>query len=257
MVKQRWSVSHARHHMFKVTAILATVVLVVAVNAPATWLADWVSQSSRLRLVYADGTVWNGTAMLALSDGKQARIVPDRVSWQVQWRALFAGRVTVEMRHAAVDEPLRLSYDRNGFYLDPGSALLPAGLLSVAGAPFNTISPGGTLFLRWETLRAAGNGFDGEISMDWRAAQSALSPVSPLGDYRVIARANGGKGDVTLTTLSGPLLLEGTGKITEGKLRFSGTADAEPHMRASLNGLIGVLGPRSGQKVLLRWELQT
>jgi len=34
-------------------------------------------------------------------------------------------------------------------------------------------------------------------------------------------------------------------------------ADAEPHMRASLNGLIGVLGPRSGQKVLLRWELQT
>jgi len=243
--------------MFKVTAILATVVLVVAVNAPATWLADWVSQSSRLRLVYADGTVWNGTAMLALSDGKQARIVPDRVSWQVQWRALFAGRVTVEMRHAAVDEPLRLSYDRNGFYLDPGSALLPAGLLSVAGAPFNTISPGGTLFLRWETLRAAGNGFDGEISMDWRAAQSALSPVSPLGDYRVIARANGGKGDVTLTTLSGPLLLEGTGKITEGKLRFSGTADAEPHMRASLNGLIGVLGPRSGQKVLLRWELQT
>jgi general secretion pathway protein N len=243
--------------MFKVTAILATVVLVVAVNAPATWLADWVSQSSRLRLVYADGTVWNGTAMLALSDGKQARIVPDRVSWQVQWRALFAGRVTVEMRHAAVDAPLRLSYDRNGFYLDPGSALLPAGLLSVAGAPFNTISPGGTLFLRWETLRAAGNGFDGEISMDWRAAQSALSPVSPLGDYRVIARANGGKGDVTLTTLSGPLLLEGTGKITEGKLRFSGTADAEPHMRASLNGLIGVLGPRSGQKVLLRWELQT
>jgi len=243
--------------MYKVTAVLATVALVVAMNAPATWLADWVSQSSRLRLVYANGTVWNGTAMLALSDGKQARIVPDRVSWQVQWRALFAGRITVEIRHAAVDGPLRLSYDRNGFYLDPGSALLPAGLLSVAGAPFNTISPGGTLLLRWDTLRAAGNGFDGEISMDWRAAQSALSPVSPLGDYRVIARANGGQGDVTLTTLSGPLLLEGTGKITEGKLRFSGTADAEPHMRASLNGLIGVLGPRSGQKVLLRWELQT
>ena len=195
--------------------------------------------------------------MLALSDGKQARIVPDRVSWQVQWRALFAGRFAVDIRHASVDGPLRLSYDGNGFYLDPGSALLPAGLLSVAGAPFNTISPGGTLLLRWETLRVAGNGFDGEISIDWRAAQSALSPVSPLGDYRVIARASGGQGDVTLTTLSGPLLLEGIGKISEGKLRFSGTADAVPHMRESLNGLIGVLGPRSGQKVLLNWELQT
>jgi general secretion pathway protein N len=103
----------------------------------------------------------------------------------------------------------------------------------------------------------AGNGFDGEISMEWRAAQSALSPVSPLGDYRLVARANSGNGDLTLTTLSGPLILEGVGKFSEGKLQFSGTADAVPHMRASLNGLIGVLGPRSGQKVLLNWELQT
>ena len=145
----------------------------------------------------------------------------------------------------------------NGLKLDPGSAHLPAGLLSVAGAPFNTISPGGTLLLRWDMLRMAGNGFDGDISLDWRAAQSALSPVSPLGDYRMVARVNEGQGDVTLTTLSGPLLLEGVGTISAGKLKFSGTADAVPHMRASLNGLIGVLGPRSGEKVLLSWELQT
>ena len=127
----------------------------------------------------------------------------------------------------------------------------------MVGAPFNTISPGGTLLLRWDTLRVAGNGFDGEISIDWRAAQSALSPISPLGDYRVIARAVDGQGEFTLTTLSGPLLLHGVGRIEAGKLRFSGTADAVPNMRASLNGLIGVLGPRSGQKVLLNWELQT
>ncbi len=243
--------------MFRLAAVAVTVAIITVVNAPVAWLGDWVAQGSRLRLVYANGTVWSGTAMLAISDGKQARIVPDRVSWQVQWRALFSGRIAVEIRHAGVDGSLRLSYDGDGFYLDPGSAYLPAGLLSVAGAPFNTISPGGTLLLHWETLRVAGDGFDGEISMDWRAAQSALSPVSPLGDYRVIARAHGGQGDVTLTTLSGPLLLEGVGKIAQGKLRFSGTADAEPHMRASLNGLIGVLGPRSGQKVLLNWELQT
>jgi general secretion pathway protein N len=243
--------------MFRVVSVVVTIVIVTVMNAPVTWLGEWLAQSSRLRLVYATGTVWSGTAMLALSDGKQARIVPDRVSWQVQWWALFAGRIAVEIRHAGVDGPLRLSYDRNGLSLDPGSASLPAGILSVAGAPFNTISPGGTLLLHWDTLRMAGNGFDGKISMDWRAAQSALSPVSPLGDYRVVARANGGRGDVTLTTLSGPLLLEGAGTIAEGRLRFSGTADAVPHMRASLNGLIGVLGPRSGQKVLLSWELQT
>ena len=242
---------------YRVAATVVIVAVTIVVYAPAAWLGDWLAQSSRLRLVYASGTVWSGTAMLALSDGKQARLVPGRVSWQVQWRALIGGRIAVELRHAAVDGTLRVSYDRNGLEVGPGSALLPAGLLSVVGAPFNTISPGGTLLLRWDTLRVAGNGFDGEISIDWRAAQSALSPISPLGDYRVIARAVDGQGEFTLTTLSGPLLLQGVGRIEAGKLRFSGTADAVPNMRASLNGLIGVLGPRSGQKVLLNWELQT
>jgi general secretion pathway protein N len=236
---------------------VAAIALITVLNAPVTWLGDWLAQNSRLRLVYASGTVWNGTAMLALSDGKQARLVPGRVSWQVQWRALIGGRIAVGIHHAAVDDHMRVSYDRKGLSLDPGRAQLPAGLLSVAGAPFNTISPGGTLFLRWGRLQFADNGFDGEISIDWRTAQSALSPVSPLGEYRVTARASGGEGDVILTTLSGPLLLEGVGRMEAGKIRFSGTADAEPHMRESLNGLIGVLGPRSGQKVLLKWELQT
>lgn len=195
--------------------------------------------------------------MFALSDGKQARLVPGRVSWQVQWRALTGGRIAVDIRHEAVDDVMRVSYNRTGFSVDPGRAQLPAGLLSVAGAPLNTISPGGTLLFRWDRLQFAGNGFDGEINIDWRSAQSALSPVSPLGDYRVTARASGGEGDVILTTLRGPLLLEGVGRMEGGKIRFSGTADAEPHMRERLNGLIGVLGPRSGQKVLLKWELQT
>jgi len=153
---------------------VAAIVLITVLNAPVTWLGDWLAQNSRLRLVYASGTVWNGTAMLALSDGKQARLVPGRVSWQVQWRALFGGRIAVEIDHAAVDDVMRVSYDRTGLSLDPGRARLPAGLLSVAGAPFNTISPGGTLLLRWDRLQFAGNGFDGEISIDWRAAQSAL-----------------------------------------------------------------------------------
>jgi len=195
--------------------------------------------------------------MLALSDGKQARLVPGRVSWQVQWWKLISGRIAVEILHPAVDGVMRVSYGTAGLGIDPGRALLPAGLLSVAGAPFNTISPGGTLHLSWDSLHVGANGFEGEIRVDWRAAQSALSPVSPLGDYRVVARVNGGQGDVILSTLSGPLLLEGVGRMEAGKIRFSGTADAEPHMRQRLNGLIGVLGPRSGQKVLLNWELQT
>jgi hypothetical protein len=45
--------------------------------------------------------------------------------------------------------------------------------------------------------------------------------------------------------------------MEQGHVQFAGTADAEPTMRAKLNGLIGVLGPRSGEKVLLNWEYRT
>jgi general secretion pathway protein N len=54
-----------------------------------------------------------------------------------------------------------------------------------------------------------------------------------------------------LATLSGPLQLEGRGKIEGSRIRFNGTAGAEADMRPALNGLLGVLGMRSGDKVLL------
>lgn len=237
--------------------VVATIAFTIVVFAPSTWLGDWVAKNSRLRLVYPNGTVWNGTAMLAVSDGKLARLIPGQISWRFQWKVLATGSFALELRHAAVDDAIRVSYDGRGLNIDAGSALLPAGLLSVIGAPFNTISPGGMLRLRWKQLRFASEGFDGELSIDWRAAQSALSPISPLGDFRMTARANRGQGALQLTTLSGPLLLEGSGSMEAGRIRFSGTAAAAPDMRAGLNGLIGVLGPRSGDKVLLNWELQT
>lgn len=246
-----------RRILKELALVLATIVFTLVIFAPSTWLGDWLAQNSRLRLVYPNGTVWNGTAMLAVSDGKLARLIPGQVSWHFQWKVLAVGSLALELRHAAVDGAIRVSYDGRALNIDAGSALLPAGLLSVVGAPFNTISPGGMLRIRWKELQFASDGFDGELSVDWRAAQSALSPVSPLGDFRVTARASHGQGELKLTTLNGPLLLEGTGSMDAGRIRFSGTADAEPHMRVVLNGLIGVLGPRSGDKVLLNWEVQT
>jgi hypothetical protein len=39
-------------------------------------------------------------------------------------------------------------------------------------------------------------------------------------------------------------------------LRFTGTAEAQPQMRASLLGLIGLLGRRVGDRAVLDWELR-
>lgn len=225
--------------------------------APATWLGDFIAGHSRFRLIYPSGTLWSGSAVLGISDGRTTRVLPGRVAWGIRWREAIHGRLGLAIEHDTVEQAVRVSYDGRMIYLGAGKALWPAAMLEVLGAPFNTISPGGLLRIRWSDSRMSNDGFDGTVQVDWDGAQSALSPVAPLGDFRVVVNASGGQGDATLSTLRGPLLLEGHGKVMSGKFRFAGTADAEPEMRASLNGLIGVLGPRSGQQVLLNWEYGT
>jgi general secretion pathway protein N len=225
--------------------------------APAAWLSDIVAARSRVRLIYPSGTFWDGSAILAIYDGRSARALPGRLAWNVRWWELVRGQLVVKINHPSLEDAIRIGYDGRAVYLERGRALWPAAMLEILGAPFNTISPGGLLLVRWDDSRLTKSGFSGGVQVDWSNAQSALSPVVPLGDFRVVVDLDEGEGSATLVTLKGPLLLKGEGRMERGHVQFSGTADAEPTMRAKLNGLIGVLGPRSGEKVLLHWEYRT
>ena len=236
--------------------VLGTILITVIACAPASWLGDLIAAHGAVRLVDAAGTVWNGSALVAVSDGQQARLVPGRVAWHVEWQQALGGRVVMAVRHAAVDSPIRVGFDGRALRIEAGEARVPAALLSVLGAPFNTVRPGGTLYARWDALEIRRDGFDGSIAVDWEQAQSALSPVAPLGNFRMTAHGHGARGEAKLVTLKGPLLIEGAGTLENGTMRFSATAGAEPAMRASLNGLIAVLGRRNGDQALLNWELQ-
>ncbi len=244
----------SRLRVLSAALAIVAVVITCAWFAPAAWLGDFVAGHSRLRLVYPSGTIWNGSAVLGVSDGRSTRMLPGRIGWHIRWKDLMYGRMGLSIEHDTIEDAIKVSYDGRMVLVGAGRALWPAAMLEILGAPFNTISPGGLLRIRWGESRVAREGFYGTVQVDWDNAQSALSPVVPLGDFRVAVTANGSDGEASLTTLRGPLLLEGQGRMQAGTIRFSGTADAEPDMRASLNGLIGVLGPRSGEKVLLSWE---
>jgi general secretion pathway protein N len=194
--------------------------------------------------------------MIAVSDGQRLRLVPGRVSWRMQWGELLSGRVGLSLRHPVVDSALRIGFDGQALELQAGTARVPAALLSVLGAPFNTVRPGGTLQVRWDALRIRRNGFEGGVQVDWEDAQSALSQVAPLGNFRMTALGRGARGEAKLTTLKGPLLIEGEGSLENGRMRFNATAGAQPEMRASLNGLIAILGRRMGDQAVLNWDLQ-
>jgi general secretion pathway protein N len=236
-----------------VLAVLA-IALTAAVRAPAAWVGDWLQAQGRLRLIDARGTVWNGSALLGLSDGRQVMLIPGRLSWNIGLAAIASGRVTADVSHPALAAPLAVSLTAKSVALKAGQAELPAALLVALGAPFNTVRPGGALGLRWTDVEFRGGGLAGNFQIDWREAQSALSTVAPLGSYRLQVTGAGDTARLQLDTSSGPLRLQGSGTVKGGRVSFKGTASADPDMRPALIGLIGVLGPRQGDQAILSIE---
>jgi general secretion pathway protein N len=229
--------------------LVATAMLTVAVRAPAAWLGDWLQEHGKLRLLDARGTVWHGSALLGISDGRETTLVPGRVEWTVD--SLRPTSIAARVSHPWLTMALAVSVDASGLRITKGSARLPAGVLAGAGAPFNTLRPGGVLELAWTDTQIRGTALTGELQVDWRDAQSALSTVVPLGTYRLRVRGSGGNPSLDLATLAGPLQMQGKGTLEGSRIRFNGIATAEPSMLGALNGLLGLLGMRSGDKVLL------
>lgn len=229
--------------------LVLTAAITLVVRAPAAWLGDWLQGTTRVRLVDARGTVWHGSALLGFSNGRETTLVPGRVEWQIE--RVTPGAVSATLAHAWLTTPLHLSLRREGVAFAKGSARLPAGVLASAGAPFNTLRPGGTLEASWTDTTLRGAALSGEVQIDWRDAKSALSTVAPIGSYRLRVTGKGDGPALDLVTLAGPLQMQGRGKIEGSRIRFNGTAGAEAGMQPALNGLLGVLGMRSGDKVLL------
>ncbi|MGH8642886.1 MAG: type II secretion system protein N [Burkholderiales bacterium] len=235
-------------------AVAITTALTVAVRAPAAWVSDWLQSHGRLCFVDPRGTVWNGSALFGISDGRQIMLVPGRVSWRIGWGQIVSARILADVSHPALAAPIAVSFSGKSIALKNGQAELPAALLSALGVPFNTVRPGGVLAVSWTDIEIGEHRLAGDVRIDWRDAQSALSPVAPLGSYRLEIAGMGDAVRLRLDTLRGPLRLQGSGTLKEGRLSFKGLASSEPEMRQALSGLIGVLGPRSGDDAILYIE---
>jgi general secretion pathway protein N len=99
------------------------------------------------------------------------------------------------------------------------------------------------------TLALAGNGaggidINGVMTLDMLAMASRLSPVKPLGSYRLRFDWQGRQAGLTLMTLSGAMLLNGSGKLQDGHLQFSGSAEAAAGQEEKLATLLSLLGQR-------------
>ena len=245
-------------------AVLVGAAWALLACAPAAWVADAVASSTRGHVLLADarGTWHAGSALLVLQGAEHdAELAPGRLRWTLGFADVWRGRVHLTLDWPDVaPAPLRLETGlaAGGWTLrqtdaETWAATLPASLLVGLGAPWNTIAPDGALALTMHGLglRSAQGRLrmHGALQLDARDMRSRLSPVAPLGSWRLRLEGEGADAALRLSTLEGPLMVEGTGDWNGSRLQFTGRAHAAPGQEQALAGLLDLIGQPDGSGV--------
>jgi len=235
---------------------IASVAFTALAFFPAAWLAPMVETQSagRLTLGDAQGTLWRGSAFIGAAPGGNdpvTPLLPGRFAWRLS-PAVLLGRVDAELENsAALSHPVRLTGSWHQWQVSPAEVTLPAERLAALGAPLNTIQPSGQMRLSWQLLQLTqqkGNiELTGSMNLEMNDIASRLSAIKPLGSYDLALDWRKLQATVTLKTVKGPMLLNGSGMINNGHLQFSGTADAEAGQEEKLANLLNLLGQRRVQ----------
>lgn len=223
---------------------------------PARWLMAVVPAQSPVVIADAHGTLWRGSATLAVGVPGNRRALPDPVAWSFQW----SGGPRLVAKHAWMRNDLVLSPSWRGLRLSGQTLQLPAQALVSLHAMFNTLDPGGELLISWpERVFGLGGPERGErlLEVQWRHASAGLSRVRPLGDYQLVAtQGEGGQVDLALDTREGPLVMRAQGKASAKGMQLDGVAEvdsaASADTRAGLQNLLNALGARRGEQTVLR-----
>lgn len=246
---------------------IASVALTVLLFFPATWMAAMIEKQTAGRLTLGDarGTLWGGSAFIGgAASGSDAvtPLLPGRFSWHLS-PVILLGSVEAELENAeALSQPVSVTGSWRQWQVSPAEILLPAERLAALGAPLNTVQPSGQMRLSWGLLQLAR--LDGKIevagamNLEMNDLASRLSPVKPLGSYNLAFDWRGTQADVTLKTIKGPMLLSGSGMFGNGRLQFSGKAEAEAGQEQRLANFLNLLGQRrkEGDKDVIALEFK-
>jgi general secretion pathway protein N len=253
--------------MLWLLAGIVSIAITMLIFFPASLLTSMVEKQTAGRLTLGDahGTLWRGSAFIggsASGSDPLTPLLPGRFSWHLSPMVLL-GDVDAELENdAALSQPVTVTGNWHQWKVSPGAILLPAERLAALGAPLNTIQPSGQMRLSWGvlqlTLQNKKIGVVGAMKLEMNDIGSRLSPVRPLGSYELAFDWHEDHASVTLSTVKGPMLLNGSGMFANGRLQFSGTAEAEAGQEQRLANFLNLLGQRRrvGDKDVIALELK-
>ena len=250
-----------------VVVAIVSLVLSVLFFLPASWMGTLIERQTNGRLSLGDvqGSFWNGSAFVGVAAGASDPVTPlfpGRFSWKISPLILLT-QVDLELQNAdSLSAPLKITGNFSEWHVSPAALILPTERLEGLGAPLNTIGPSGNLHLSWNNLQFIRDGSvlsaQGQLQLSLAEMASRLSPVRPLGSYKMSFDLHGANADVSLVTESGPMMLSGSGALNAGHFQFSGKAWAQEGQETKLANLLNLLGQRrkDGDKDVIALEFK-
>jgi general secretion pathway protein N len=264
-----WGKSLSATRRWGIAGALVGALVAVVAFAPAAWLTRGIASATnqRLLLTEARGTVWSGSAIPVLTggpDSHDASALPGRIEWTMGLKGL-----AFELRarqacclNGTVALQIRPGLGRTGYTLVPPSGgwvgHWPSAWLAGLGTPFNTLQLGGALRLTSPgiTLESLAGRWrvEGRADVDLVDVSSRVSTLDTLGSYRLTLGGDPANGapQLSLNTLDGALVLNGSGTWTPTGMRFRGEARAaSAGDEAALANLLNIIGKRDGARSVI------
>lgn len=238
-------------HLATVTGFLLFFLVALAVQAPAQLFRLIVP--SAYRLAQTEGSLWQGSGVLTTGSA----VLPLRWHWRPEtmvrgalgWRIdLPGGFLTMSV------SPSVLEFSTEGPTLDV-ALLVP---LLPAIVPRSGWSGSMRVAVGNGRCTPVGKRCTGKLTLDWNDAQQSLLGPGRIGSYRLEVEATLPNDAVEwrINPLSGPLRLEGSGRIEQsGAIRFSGNAAIKEQDRARFEPFLRGLG-RPGDDGPDHWLLR-
>ena len=222
---------------------------------PAASLAGWVEDNSggRWKLSGAEGTLWNGSATLLVTESGGASTSTQRwrvvqnVRWRWRWLEILQGRLAFD---AGLEQGGALiAVSSGGVSVENLDTTLPASVLGgLLTGPLARYGWTGNLQARSAAFKCAwsGHACAGEVEILWSNAGISEISQTTLGSYRSRIIGEGQAVHFDLATLDGRLQIAGTGDVDSAGTRFTGEAYAQGAEADRLEAHLRTFGQRGG-----------
>lgn len=237
--------------------LLFILLLIFLIEMPASIPTSFIAPRTNCQVTpySVEGSIWNGSVVLGLSaeqlknkDCGKPKFITERIHWitACHW---IKGFCEIKIDSLSFHQPIKLNIELAGVKIGAAQIDLPHNVIEVLANSLVSLKPRANISLSWDVLSISGfvrPTMSGLVNIKILHLSSLTSSIKDLGSYEVKLNLSKPSPPWTLTTIHGPLLLSGSGELGANGVHFSGQTSAEMGYQDSLQGLMSLIGQKSG-----------